>query len=384
MIFTNLKQNYFFNSARVTVTGIFAIIFFISFAIGIYDSSAANNLKKHSKHYVVKKPSIPSSLKTSKSRTKLSSKSLKKKSKRFGKVRNFITPEIESKMALDNTGSYILFDPDMQQVLAAKNPDARIPPSSMTKIMTAYIIFDQINKGRLKTKDQCLIGKNVLEKSRIRPGSTLMFLHYGDIVSVDQLIRGLLIVSGNDAAIALAEATAGSIENFVSLMNLKAKELGLTNSNFRNPHGLSEEGHFMSVRDLAILSMRIQKDFPQYSNYFLLPDFTYRKITRNNHNPLIKHGYEGTTGLKTGHTLEGRFGMVGTAIRNNHQLIVVVNHAPTSRQRLAAVKKLLNYGFDQHRKNKISNRDSSQISKMSPNLRPKISPKNSTFLIARN
>ena len=118
-----------------------------------------------------------------------------------------------------------------------------------------------------------------------------------------------------------------------------------------NPHGLAEDGHYMSVRDLATLAERIRKDFPQYASYFSIPDFTYNNRRHNNTNPLMRQHYNGVTGMKTGYTNEGRFGMVGTVNRDNHEFIVVVNHAPTSRQRVVAVKKLLSYGFQQRKKN---------------------------------
>src|SRR3989338_1829903 len=126
---------------------------------------------------------------------------------------------------------YFLIDADNREVLLAKNADVRIAPSSMTKMMTAYVVFDQIKKGKVSFDNQCLIGKDAWRKS----GSS-MFLNYGDVVSIEDLVKGLLVVSGNDAAIALAESTAGSTDNFVALMNMKAREIGLKNSHFKNPH----------------------------------------------------------------------------------------------------------------------------------------------------
>jgi D-alanyl-D-alanine carboxypeptidase (penicillin-binding protein 5/6) len=240
---------------------------------------------------------------------------------------------------------YFLVDPDTKEVLLSKNPDARIPPSSMTKVMTAYVVFDQIKKGRVRIDNQCLIGKDAWRKS----GSS-MFLNYGDIVTIDELLQGLLAVSGNDAAVALAETTAGGFSNFVDLMNVKAQELGLTNSHFKNPHGLSEEGHYMSVRDLATLTSRVYQDFPQYSHYLGIHEFTYRKITQRNRNPLIKGSYEGVLGGKTGHTDAGGYGVLGAAKRDDRRLIAVVNKAPTPKKRAAIIKDLMDYGFDNFNK----------------------------------
>ena len=240
---------------------------------------------------------------------------------------------------------YFLIDADTKEILLSKNPDVRIAPSSMTKIMTAYVVFDQVKKGRIAFENQCLIGKDAWRKS----GSS-MFLNYGDVVSIEDLVRGLLAVSGNDAAVALAESTAGGFNNFVDLMNLKARELGLKNSHFRNPHGLNEEGHYMSVRDLATLAIALQDQFPQYSHYFGITEFTYRNITQHSRNPLIKGNYDGVVGGKTGHTNEGGYGVIGMVKRDNRRLIGVVNKARTPKQRSATIIKMFDYGFNNYKK----------------------------------
>ncbi len=240
---------------------------------------------------------------------------------------------------------YFLLDADTKEVLLAKNPDSRIPPSSMTKVMTAYVVFDQVKKGRIRLDNQCVVGKDAWKKY----GSS-MFLNYGDIVTIDELVSGLLAVSGNDAAIALAESTAGGIDKFVDLMNQKAQELGLTNSHFKNPHGLFEEDHYMSVRDLATLTSRIYQDFPQYSHYLGIQEFTYRHITQRNRNPLIKGNYEGVLGGKTGHTDAGGYGVVAAAKRDDRMLIAVVNKVPTPKKRAALIFDLMDYGFDNFNK----------------------------------
>jgi serine-type D-Ala-D-Ala carboxypeptidase (penicillin-binding protein 5/6) len=240
---------------------------------------------------------------------------------------------------------YFLIDADTREVLLSRNADIRIAPSSMTKLMTAYVVFDQIAKGHISFENQCLIGKDAWRKY----GSS-MFLNYGDVVSIEDLIKGLLVVSGNDAAIALAETTAGGLENFVDLMNLKAKELGLKNSHFRNPHGLNEENHYMSLRDLATLTVNLYKDFPQYSHFFNMPEFTYHRITQHNRNPLIKNNYDGVIGGKTGHTNQGGYGVVGVVKRDHRRLIAVVNKAKTPKQRTVIITELLDYGFNNYKK----------------------------------
>lgn len=240
---------------------------------------------------------------------------------------------------------YFLIDADTKEILLAKNPDVRIAPSSMTKLMTAYVVFDQIQKGRIGFDSQCIVGKDAWHKS-----GTSMFLNYGDVVSIDQLLRGLLVVSGNDAAVALAESSAGGINNFVDLMNLKARQLGMTNSHFRNPHGLNEDGHYMSIRDLATLATHLYQDFPQYSNYFGIPEFTYRNITQRNRNPLIRENYDGVVGGKTGYTGDGGYGVTAMVKRNHRRLIAVVNKAKTPKQRAHIITELLDYGFENYKK----------------------------------
>lgn len=240
---------------------------------------------------------------------------------------------------------YFLIDADTKEVLLSKNADARIAPSSMTKLMTAYVVFDQVRKGKITFESQCLVGKDAWRKS----GSS-MFLNYGDVVSIDNLLQGLLAVSGNDAAIALAESTGGGYNNFINLMNEDAQKLGMTNSHFRNPHGLNEDGHYMSLHDLATLAIHINQDFPQYSHYLGIEEFTYRNITQRNRNPLIRENYEGVIGGKTGHTNEGGYGVIGIVKRNHRRLIAVVNKARTPKQRAEIITDLLDYGFQHFKK----------------------------------
>jgi len=247
---------------------------------------------------------------------------------------------------------YFLVDADTKEVLLAKNADVRIAPSSMTKMMTAYVVFDEVRKGHVSLANQCLIGKDAWKKS----GSS-MFLNYGDVVTIDQLVQGLLAVSGNDAAIALAESVGNGCSNFVELMNVKAREIGLKNSHFKNPHGLNEEGHYMSLRDLSTLAMRIYEDFPQYVHYFSIPEFTYRNIKQQNRNPLIREHYDGTVGGKTGYTNDGGYGVIGIVKRDNRRLIAVVNKAKTPKQRLHILTSMLDYGFNSYKQINIFQKD---------------------------
>jgi D-alanyl-D-alanine carboxypeptidase (penicillin-binding protein 5/6) len=190
-----------------------------------------------------------------------------------------------------------------------------------------------------------MIGKDAWRKS----GSS-MFLNYGDVVSIEDLLKGLLAVSANDAAMALAQTTSSNYSTFIDLMNKKAQELNMKNSHFMNPHGLHEDNHYMSLRDLATLATRLYEDFPEYSKYLSIPEFTYRNITQKNRNPLIKKNYDGTLGGKTGHTNQGGYGIVAVVKRENRRLVAVVNKAPNPKLREHIITELFDYGFENFKK----------------------------------
>jgi len=239
---------------------------------------------------------------------------------------------------------YYLVDLDTKEVLAQHNAEIPIPPSSMTKVMTAFVAFDLVEKNLLSLDKQCKIGYDSWRKS----GSS-MFLNHGDVVSMDRLLQGLLAVSGNDAAIAIAKNSAGSVENFVELMNKTAKRIGLTESHFMNPHGLNEKGHHMSVKDLATLAMKFYEKFPQYTSYLSIPKFTHENITQYNRNPLMKTHYEGVVAGKTGHTTKGGYGVLGIVKRDNRRLVGVINKASTHVKRTSSIIQLFDYGFDNYK-----------------------------------
>ncbi len=246
---------------------------------------------------------------------------------------------------LNDAQFYFLIDADSKEILLSKNADTRMAPSSMTKLMTALVVFDQVKKGKISLNNQCLIGKDAWRKS----GSS-MFLNYGDVVSIDDLIKGLLAVSANDASIALAQSVGGGVENFASLMNLKAFELGMKNSHFTNPHGLHEPNHYSSLRDLANLVIHLYEQYPEFASYFSIPEFTYQNITQRNRNPLIKSNYEGIIVGKTGHTNEGGYGVVEFVRRNNRSLVAVVNKMKTPKQRANVITEMMDYGFFGYKK----------------------------------
>jgi len=263
---------------------------------------------------------------------------------------NLISDNLINK--IEESGYYFLIDADSKEILLSRNADLRMAPSSMTKLMTALVVFDQVKKGKLSLDNQCLIGKDAWRKS----GSS-MFLNYGDVVSIDDLVKGLLAVSANDAAIALAESVGGGIANFNNLMNEKAQELGMKNSHFTNPHGLHESNHYSSLRDLATLIIHLYEYFPEYASYFAIPEFTYQNITQRNRNPLIKNNYEGTVIGKTGHTNEGGYGVVELVQRNNRRLVAVVNKVRTPALRAKIITAMMDYGFASYKKLEIFKKD---------------------------
>ncbi|MDR2526668.1 MAG: D-alanyl-D-alanine carboxypeptidase [Rickettsiales bacterium] len=234
----------------------------------------------------------------------------------------------------------VLIDFDTGDVLYDKKMNERTNPSSMTKIMTAYLVFQKLNDGEINLNDSF----NVTYDAWKQEGSR-MFLMPNSAVTVDNLLKGLIVQSGNDASITLANGIAENVANFVALMNEQAKKLDLKNTNFNNPAGFSEFNHYMSVYDIAVLSRYLIRDYPLYYNtYFSILSFKWNKITQHNRNKLLKI-YDGADGLKTGHTNAGGYGIATSSIRNGKRLISVVNGAKDEIIREKDSEKLLNYGF---------------------------------------
>jgi len=235
----------------------------------------------------------------------------------------------------------ILIDYDTSEVVFEKNSQEQTYPSSMAKLMTAYVIFDMLENKELSLGDKFVIA----EKAWREEGSR-MFLKWGSAVSIDELLHGLIIQSGNDSATALAEGSSEGYEGFVIRMNETAKKLDLKGSSFSNSVGWSDDKTYMTVEDIAILSQRIIKDFPKYyKKYYSQKEYTYNNIRQYNRNWLLTE-FEGTDGLKTGYTPEGGYGMAVSAVRDGRRLIAVVNGLNSKRERVEEAKKLLRYGFD--------------------------------------
>ena len=223
-------------------------------------------------------------------------------------------------------------------VLLDKQADVEMPPSSMTKLMTAYIVYSKLKEGALHL-DQ----KLPVSEAAWRTQGSKMFVEINGTISVEDLIRGMIIQSGNDACIVLAEGIAGSEAQFVDMMNAEAKKLGLTHSVFRNCTGWPDPQHHMSARDIATLAKAIIRDFPDYYHYDSEKQFTYHGIVQYNRNPLVQDGL--ADGLKTGHTDAGGFGLVASANRNGRRVIMVLNGMPSKSARKQEGVRLLNWAF---------------------------------------
>ena len=229
-------------------------------------------------------------------------------------------------------------DFDTGASLLEKQADDEMPPSSMTKLMTLYLVYDQLKQGRLKLGDEL----PVTEKAWRMQGSK-MFVQIGTTVKVEDLIRGVVVQSGNDAAIVLAEAIGGSEEQFAEKMNAKAKELGLTNSFFKNCTGWPDPEQHMSARDIATLAGRIIQDFPDYYHYDAEKSFRYNGIEQGNRNPMVQKGT--ADGLKTGHTDAGGYGLVASSKRNGRRVILVLNGMSSMHERAEEAERLMDWAF---------------------------------------
>jgi D-alanyl-D-alanine carboxypeptidase (penicillin-binding protein 5/6) len=233
----------------------------------------------------------------------------------------------------------ILIDLSTDTVLFEKNADLRMAPSSMSKIMTMYMVFERIKQGKLKLDDKLPVSQRAW-----RMQGSKMFVELNNAIKVEDLIRGVIIQSGNDACIVLAEGLAGSEEAFAEQMNKRAKELGLIASNFTNSTGWPDDRHYMTARDLALLANRLLKDFPEYYKYYSEREFTYHGIKQGNRNPLLYRNV-GADGIKTGHTEAAGYGLTGTIERNGRRLLVVLNGLPTMQSRADEAARVLEFGF---------------------------------------
>jgi D-alanyl-D-alanine carboxypeptidase (penicillin-binding protein 5/6) len=239
----------------------------------------------------------------------------------------------------------ILIEATSGSVLFEKNADELRAPSSMMKLMTAEVVFNAVKQGNIKLTDEYRISENAWRRGGAPAGGSTMFAALNSKVSVDDLLHGAIIQSGNDSCIALAEGMAGNERSFATeMMTKRARELGLKQSTFANSNGLPDPGNKMTVRELATLARHIILDYPEFYKLFGEREFTWNKIRQQNRNPLL-NSMEGADGLKTGYTKEGGYGMVGSVVQNGTRLIVVVNGLEDPDDRATEAKKMLEWGF---------------------------------------
>ena len=235
--------------------------------------------------------------------------------------------------------AYILQDYHTGKVLAENNADAKLAPASLTKIMTVYVVFRELGNGHLHLEDMATISEKAWKTSGSR-----MFVELGNQVKVEDLLKGVIIQSGNDASVALAEHVAGNEATFADMMNQHATRLGMTNSHFKNSDGLPMDDHYTSARDLAILTTALIREFPDWYRWFSQKEFTYNKITQHNRNQLLSRD-ESVDGVKTGFTDDAGYCLVASALREDMRLISVVLGAKSANARANENQTLLNYGF---------------------------------------
>ncbi len=241
---------------------------------------------------------------------------------------------------LDTTARHaLIMDFDTGAVLLDKAADERMPPSSMSKLMTMYVVFELLKNGRLRMDQQLPVSERAW-----RMGGSKMFVEVGSSISVENLSRGVIVQSGNDACIVLAEGISGSELQFAELMNETARRIGLRDSIFRNATGWPDPEHRMTARDLSTLARRIIRDFPEYYSLYNERSFRWNDISQENRNPALSR-VAGADGLKTGHTEEAGFGLTASAIRGGRRLILVVNGLPSMRARAEESERLFEWAF---------------------------------------
>lgn len=238
----------------------------------------------------------------------------------------------------------MLMDYESGTVLFQKNADSPMPPASMAKLMTIAVVFDQLQSDRLQLDDEFLITENAWRKGGSVSGGSTMFAEPNSKIKVEDLVKSVIVQSGNDASIALAEGIAGSEKAFARLMNRKAQQIGLKDSNFTNATGLPDPDLVVTSRDLVILARHLIRDHAQYYKYFALPEFRWNDITQRNRNPLLRDNL-GADGLKTGRTEQAGFGIVASTLdQDGKRLIMVLNGLESATARLEEAQKLLRWG----------------------------------------
>ena len=237
----------------------------------------------------------------------------------------------------------IVYDMQTNSIIYEKNADELMSPSSMSKLLTVYYVFKKLNNGEILLTDKFKVSKKAWKK-----GGSKMFINENSLVSIEDLLRGIIVQSGNDACITIAEGFSGTEDNFADELNLLAKEIGLENSNFTNSTGWPDPEHLTTTRDLLKIAIRTINDFPELYKYYAEKEFTYNKIRQINRNPLLFID-QNADGLKTGHTSLGGYGLIASSKRLNRRIIIIVNGLNSSKERKFESKKLMDAAFFQYK-----------------------------------
>lgn len=230
------------------------------------------------------------------------------------------------------------------RILFEKNADERMPPASMSKLMTVYMVFSALRDGTLSLEDTFRVSENAWRRGGAKSGSSTMFLDPNETVAVEALLRGIIVQSGNDACIVIAEGMAGSEPAFAEAMTAKALEIGLNGSNFANSTGWPDPDQYMTANDLARLALLTIKEFPELYHYYSETEYTHNTIRQRNRNPLLYKGI-GADGLKTGHTEEAGYGLTASAVRNDRRIVAVLNGMASKKERSAESERLIDWAF---------------------------------------
>ena len=262
-----------------------------------------------------------------------------------------------------NVKTAILVDYNSDKILYQLEPDLEIYPASMTKIMTAIVAFDLLKIGKIKLDDEVIVSEKAWRLSK--SGYSSMFIMLNDKVSIEDLLRGIIVVSGNDACVALAEGIAGTEENFADMMNEKAEEIGLTNTNFSNSSGINDPDNYSTVRDIALMSKYLIKNYPKYYEYFKETEFTWDRtggdsITQGNRNPLLYKNM-GADGIKTGYLVLEKYSLASTVVGEKRRLISVISGSDTKKLRSNDSVKLISWGLRNTSTYEISEKDKTKF-----------------------
>jgi serine-type D-Ala-D-Ala carboxypeptidase (penicillin-binding protein 5/6) len=241
----------------------------------------------------------------------------------------------------------LVYEVETNTVLLDKGAGERIPPASMSKVMTAYLVFDYLKQGRAKLQDELPVSE-----AAWRTGGSKMFVPLGGRIKIEDLVQGMVVQSGNDACVVLAEGLAGSQQAFVEQMNQKAQEIGLRDSHFANVDGLPSPEHWMTARDLATLAVRTIQDFPEYYKYYAEKEFKFNNITQGNRNPLLYKDL-GADGLKTGHTEEAGYSLLASVKRGDRRVVLVLSGLPSMKARTQEAERLTEWAFREYNNYKL-------------------------------